>query len=73
MSLIATTLPRVFIVKENGKETKLSDPDSTWSPELVQNYYMQQFPILANAKVQKPIIKDDEHVFEFSSSIGVKG
>ena len=73
MSLISVTIPRVFVVKEGGKETKLPDPNSTWSPELVQEYYMQQFPILTNAKVQKPFVKDDEHIYEFSSSIGTKG
>jgi len=73
MALVAITLPRVFSLKENGQEIKLSDPNPTWDPDAVLNYYMPLHPILATAKALKPFIKDDAEIYEFAPTLGIKG
>jgi PRTRC genetic system protein C len=73
MALVAITLPRVFSLMENGEEIRLSDPNPTWDPDAVLNYYMPLHPILANAKVQKSFIEDDAEIFKFPSTLGIKG
>ena len=37
--LLATQLERVFILKDNGQEIKLPDPEPKWSVEAVMNFY----------------------------------
>ena len=71
--LISTELPRVFTLKE-GKETiTLPDPDSSWLPKRVLNFYAPTYPILTTATVTGPTLKDDKVLFEFQTHIGTKG
>ena len=58
--LLATALERVFILKDNGQEIKLPDPEPKWSVEAVMNFYANTYPILTTAKVSAPQIKDDK-------------
>ncbi len=71
--LLATLLERVFILKENGQEIKLTDPEPKWSVEAVMNFYANTYPILTTAKVSAPQIKDDAVEYKFESIMGTKG
>lgn len=71
--LIATQLERVFILKENAQEIKLTDPEPKWSVESVMNFYANTYPILTTAKVSAPKIKDDTIQYIFESVMGTKG
>lgn len=71
--LIVNKLPRKFMFDNNGRETKLSDPDQKYSPEAVLNYYSNNYPILTTAKIEGPEIKGDAVVFRFVSVLGTKG
>jgi PRTRC genetic system protein C len=71
--LEATVLPRLFTITHNGEPMKLPDPNRTWTAEAVLNHYTPLFPILATASIQKPVIKGDAVVIEFSATIGTKG
>ena len=71
--LLATLLERVFILKDNGREIKLTDPEPKWSVEAVMNFYANSYPILTTAKVSAPQIKDDAVEYKFESVMGTKG
>ena len=43
--LLATQLERVFILKDNGQEIKLPDPEPKWSVESVMNFYAKAVPV----------------------------
>ena len=71
--LLATQLERIFILKDNGQEIRLTDPEPKWSVESVQNFYTNTYPILTTAKVSAPQIKDDTIEYRFESVMGTKG
>lgn len=71
--LLATLLERVFVLKDNGVELKLKDPEPKWSVEAVMNFYANTYPILTTAKVSAPHIKDDTIQYKFESVMGTKG
>ena len=71
--LLATQLERVFILKENGQDIRLTDPEPKWSVEAVMNFYANTYPILTTAKVSAPQIKNDTIQYQFESVMGTKG
>lgn len=71
--LLATQLQRVFILKDNRQEIRLTDPEPKWSVEAVMNFYANTYPILTTAKVSTPHIKDDTIQYRFESVMGTKG
>ena len=71
--LLATQLERVFILKDNGQEIRLTDPESKWSVEAVMNFYANTYPILTTAKISAPQIKNDTVEYRFESVMGTKG
>jgi len=71
--LLATLLERVFVLKDDGQEIKLADPEPKWSVEAVMNFYANTYPILTTAKVSAPQIKDDTIQYKFESIMGTKG
>jgi len=71
--LLANQLERVFILKDNGHEINLPDPEPKWSVEAVMNFYANTYPILTTAKVSAPQIKDDKVQYKFESVMGTKG
>ena len=71
--LLATQLERVFILKDNGQEVRLTDPEPKWSVEAVMNFYANTYPILTTAKVSAPQIKNDMVEYRFESVMGTKG
>ncbi|GAB3511767.1 PRTRC system protein C [Emticicia fontis] len=73
MSLIATHFARVFIMKDNGNEIRLTDPEPAWSTDAVLNHYANTYPILTTAKVSGPTIKGDNVEYKFESVMGTKG
>jgi len=71
--LLQTSLPRIFIHREDNAEIRLTDPGQDFSPEAVLNFYSGTYPILTTAKIDGPDIKGDEVVYKFISTIGTKG
>jgi PRTRC genetic system protein C len=71
--LVATHLERVFILKDQGQEIRLTDPEPRWSVEAVINFYANMYPILTTAKVSAPQIKDDTVEYKLESVMGTKG
>lgn len=71
--LLATQLNRVFILKDNGQNIRLTDPEPRWSVEAVLNFYANTYPILTTAKISAPQIKDDAVEYKFESVMGTKG
>lgn len=68
-----TILPRVFLHKVNMQDIKLPDPNATMSIADVQCFYSGTYPVLTNAKITGPEIKDDELQYRFESVMGTKG
>lgn len=66
-------LKRVFLHKENGQEIRLNDPNESFTVTDVQNFFAGTYPVLTNAKVIGPEIKDDEVQYRFESTMGTKG
>lgn len=71
--MLISEFKRVFKFTENGTEIKLQDPAPELSPEGVLNFYSGTYPILTTAKVEGPVIKDDEEQYAFRTVIGTKG
>lgn len=71
--LLATPLQRVFILKENGQDILLADPEPAWDTGRILNFYSATYPILTTAKIATPEIKDDTVQYRFESIMGVKG
>mgnify|MGYP001035412687 CR=1 FL=1 len=71
--LQTTQLERVFLLKQDGQDIRLSDPSEKLSPEAVLNFYSGNYPILTTAKITGPDIKDDEIQYRFETTIGTKG
>jgi len=71
--MIVNELKRIFLHKENNQEIRLTDPGAEFSPADVQNFYSGSYPVLTNAKITGPEIKDDEVQYRFESTMGTKG
>jgi len=71
--LLATQLERIFILKDNGQEIRLTDPEPKWSVEAVMNFYANTYPILTTSKVSEPQIQNDSVQYKFESVMGTKG
>jgi PRTRC genetic system protein C len=71
--LIAKHLDRIFLLKENGTDIRLTDPEPSWSVEAVMNFYANIYPILTTAKISAPRIEDDTVQYRFESVMGTKG
>ncbi len=71
--LIAKQLDRIFLLKENGTDIRLTDPEPSWSVEAVMNFYANTYPILSTAKISTPRIEDDTVQYRFESVMGIKG
>jgi len=69
----AMILKRVFLHRENGQEIRLNDPNEGFTVADVQNFFAGSYPVLTNAKVTGPEIKDDEAQYRFESTMGTKG
>ena len=53
--------------------TVLDDPNVNMSPTEVMDFYSMNYPELTTATVHGPEIEDDRAVYEFKTTIGVKG
>lgn len=71
--MIVNELTRVFLHRESGQEIRLADPGAEFSAVEVQHFYSGTYPVLTNAKIIGPEIKNDEVVYRFESTMGVKG
>ena len=71
--LVAKQLSRVFLLRENGTEIQLTDPEPSWSVEAVMNFYANTYPILTTAKISAPRIENDAVQYRFESVMGTKG
>jgi PRTRC genetic system protein C len=71
--LATTTLQRVFLHKENNIEIILTDPGEAFAPEAVMAFYSATYPILTNAKIIGPEIRNDQVQYRFESTMGTKG
>lgn len=71
--MIVNELARIFLHKENGQEVRLADPGTEFSAIEVQNFYAGTYPVLTNAKIIGPEIKNDEVQCRFESVMGTKG
>ena len=71
--MTVATLPRVFIHKDNGQEIRLADPSEKLGVDAVLNFYINTYPILTNAHVSPPTIRNDEVIYKFETTMGTKG
>ncbi len=71
--LLAKQLQRVFLFKSKDQEITLADPEQSFSPQAVLNFYVSTYPELLTAKIQGPEIIDDQVQYKFTSTIGTKG
>ena len=73
MSLIVTSLERVFKFKNGCAEIILSDPNPEMSPDEVMNFFSGSYPELTTATVHGPEVDNDKVVYNFKTTIGTKG
>lgn len=73
MALEMKGLKRVFKMKKDNSVLKLNDPDSDMSLNEVMDFYSMTYPELTTATVHGPELDEDMAVYEFKTTIGVKG
>ncbi len=73
MALEIKGVKREFKMKKNGKEIILDDPGSGMSPAEVMDFYSMTYPELTTSTIHGPEIENDKAVYEFKTTIGVKG
>lgn len=73
MALEINALKRVFQLKKGSNILELDDPDSSLSLNEVMDFYSMNYPELTTATVQGPEIENDRAVYQFKTTIGVKG
>ena len=73
MALEINALKRVFRLKRGSNTLELDDPDSSLSLNEVTDFYSMNYPELTTATVQGPEIENDRAVYQFKTTIGVKG
>jgi len=71
--LLVNELERKFLFTENGQEIKLADPATELQPEDVRDFYSAIYPILTTAKIEGPVIREDEVQYVFRTKMGTKG
>lgn len=73
MALQVTALERKFVLKKNGKDVALSDPNPDFSPAEVMSFYSAMYPELTTATLHGPNITLKGVEYELKTSVGVKG
>ena len=73
MALEINALKRVFRLKRGSNTLELDDPDSNLSLNEVMDFYSMNYPELTTATVPGPEIENDRAVYQFKTTIGVKG
>ena len=73
MALKKEALEREFILKRNGNETVLADPDPSMTPEQVMTFYTNTYPELVTSNVHGPVYRDKKTVYTFKNSVVTKG
>lgn len=73
MALEIKGLKRVFKMKKNNSILTLNDPDSGMSLNEVMDFYSMTYPELTTATVHGPDLDEDKAIYEFKTTIGVKG
>lgn len=73
MALEMKGLKRVFKMKKDNSVLKLNDPDPDMSLNEVMDFYSMTYPELTTATVHGPELDDDMAIYEFKTTIGVKG
>ena len=73
MALEINALKRVFRLKRGSNTLELDDPDSNLSLNEDMDFYSMNYPELTTATVQGPEIENDRAVYQFKTTIGVKG
>lgn len=70
-SLEVKQLKREFVDVKNG--TSLTDPNISWTPDQVRDFFSNQYPHLVNAKIEGPEVMTDKVKYKFVTNIGTKG
>lgn len=73
MALEMKGLKRVFKMKKDNSVLTLNDPDANMSLNEVMDFYSMTYPELTTATVHGPELDEDMAVYEFKTTIGVKG
>lgn len=73
MALEIKGLGRVFKMKKDNAVLTLNDPDVNMSLNEVMDFYSMTYPELTTATVHGPELGEDMAIYEFKTTIGVKG
>ncbi len=73
MALQVTKIERSFLLKKNGKETPLSDPNPEMNPEEVMKYHSAAHPELTNGIIEGPVVKGDKSTYTLTTKAGKLG
>ena len=71
---LQVTGERQFNFSKGGKVIKLEDPNPTWSPESVMDFYTNQYSELVTGTITGPDLgKDDKIIYHFGFTPKTKG
>lgn len=73
MALEIKGLKRVFRLKKGNSTIELEDPDGNMSLTEVTDFYSITYPELTTATLHGPEFENDRVVYQFKTTIGVKG
>jgi PRTRC genetic system protein C len=71
---LAVSGKREFHFKKGDRTIKLEDPNSSWSPESVMDFYANQYSELVTGSITGPELGDnDEIIYQFGFTPKSKG
>ena len=73
MALHVENIVRTFLLKKNNQDIPLDDPNPAFTPEEVLTFYSNIYAELTNSTIFGPKLENDKLVFEFKTTIGIKG
>lgn len=73
MALKVSGMKRVFLMTSLGKKITLDDLNPQAKPETIKALYADQYPELATATVNGPVMRTERIEYEFTEKVGTKG
>jgi len=67
------SVKRKFVVKKGGKLIEIDDPNPDFTLAEVRKFLAGSYPDIVNGTIEGPEIKDDCHIYTFSTAIGTNG
>lgn len=73
MALTITSVPKTITFERNGKTIELDYPNQDMTPEEVIKHHSGMYPALNNAKLEGPVMKNNQAQYKATTKAGKLG